>query len=137
MIAQVTIHTDHPFWDSVLHDSPAHFDQFAARVAGQGTDGSTPTVTLEMTQGVDYTAYTDAAGHPIQWRYCMDPPTDVHPQFTGPMSFDPQSVPHAPGNDPATGLRDYYDFSTYNQSTQGHLNSDGLCFVKHDYASPN
>ena len=25
VIGQVTMHTDHPFWDSVLHDSPAHF----------------------------------------------------------------------------------------------------------------
>ena len=34
------------------------------------------------------------------------------------------------------GLRDYYDFSTYNQSTQGHLNADGLCYVQRRYASP-
>jgi len=40
VVGQVTIHTDHPFWDSVLHDSPAHFDQFAARVADRA-DGTT------------------------------------------------------------------------------------------------
>jgi hypothetical protein len=135
VIGQVTVHTDHPFWDSVLHDAPAHFDQFAARVVGQQAAGL-PTVTLEMTQGVDYTAYTDAAGSPVSWRYCFDPPTDVHPQFTGRMAFDPQSVAHATGSDPATGLRDYYDFATYNQSTQGHLNSDGLCAVERQYPSP-
>ena len=33
-------------------------------------------------------------------------------------------------------LRDYRDFMTYDQSTQGHLNSDGLCFVKRNYPSP-
>ena len=38
--------------------------------------------------------------------------------------------------DPASGLRDYYDFATYNQSTQGHLNSDGLCYVARNYSSP-
>lgn len=135
VIGQVTIHTDHPFWDSVLHDSPAHFDQFAARVVGQ-LDAGVPTVTLEMTQGVDYTAYTDALGNRLNWRYCMDSPTDVHPQFTGAMAFDPQSVPHATGNDPSTGLRDYYDYTTYDQSTQGHLNSDGLCAVERHYPSP-
>jgi hypothetical protein len=135
VIGQVTVHTDHPFWDSVLHDSPAHFDQFAARVAGQ-SDGGTPTITVEMTKGVDYTAYTDALGHKLNWRYCIAPPTDVHPQFNGPMAFDPQSVPHCTGNNPATGLCDYYDYTTYNQSTQGHLNSDGLCFVKRNYPSP-
>lgn len=134
VVAQITIHTDHPFWDSVLHNSPAHFDQFAARVVG--SDAGTPLVTLDMTQGVDYTGYTDALGNKLQWRYCMDPPVDVHPKFTGPMAFDPQSIPHATGNDPASGLRDYYDFSTYNQSTQGHLNADGLCFVKRAYPSP-
>jgi hypothetical protein len=135
IIGQITIHTDHPFWDSVLHDSPAHFDQFAARAVGLD-GGATPTVTLEMTKGVDYTAVTDALGNELSWRYCMDPPTDVHPKFTGTMKFDAQSVPHTSGGDPASGLRDYYDFATYNQSTQGHLNSDGLCAVKHNYPSP-
>jgi len=134
VVGQITMHTDHPFWDSVLHDSPAHFDQFAARAFDRG-DGAT--VTLEDTIGVDYTAYTDSAGHALSWRYCIDPPTDVHPKFTGAMRFDPESVPHAPGSDPARGLRDYYDFATYNQSTQGHLNSDGLCYVQRSYPSPN
>lgn len=134
VIGQVTIHTDHPFWDSVLHDAPAHFDQFAARVVG--ADAGTPTATLEATKGVDYTAYTDALGNALTWRYCIEPPTDVHSKFVGAMRFDPQSVPHAVGQDPASGLRDYYDFATYDQSTQGHLNSDGLCFVKRNYPSP-
>ncbi len=135
VIAQVTIHTDHPFWDSVLHDSPAHFDQFAARAVGLDA-GSTPTVTVEMTKGVDYTAYTDGLGNKLNWRYCIAPPTDVHPQFNGQMAFDPQSVPHCTGGDHSTGLCDYYDYTTYDQSTQGHLNSDGLCFVKRNYPSP-
>jgi hypothetical protein len=33
-------------------------------------------------------------------------------------------------------MRDYADYLTYNQSTQGHLNSDGLCFVSRNYPSP-
>jgi hypothetical protein len=138
VIGQVTVHTDHPFWDSVLHDSPAHFDQFAARVAGQdaGADGGAPTVTVEMTKGVDYTAYTDALGNRLNWRYCIDPPVDVHPKKTGPMAFDPQNVPACADGDSKMGLCDYYDFTTYNQSTQGHLNSDGLCFVRRNYPSP-
>lgn len=128
VIAQVTVHTDHPFWDSVLHDSPAHFDQYAATVAGQGQNGVFPTVTLELTKGIPYApTYKDAAGTPLYWRYCIAPPTDVHAQLTGPMAFDAQSV---------SGLADYYDFATYDQSTQGHLNSDGLCYVDRHYPSP-
>ncbi|HEX4340008.1 MAG TPA: hypothetical protein VH062_29070 [Polyangiaceae bacterium] len=134
VIAQVTIHTDHPFWDSVIHDSPAHFDQFAARVVG--ADAGTPAATLEQTVGVDYTAYTDALGNALDYRYCVEPPTDAHPKFVGAMRFDPGSVPHATNDDPASGLRDYHDFSTYDQSTQGHLNADGLCYVARRYPSP-
>jgi hypothetical protein len=136
VIAQVTIHTDHPFWDSVLHDSPAHFDQFAASVAGQGQNGVFPTVRTESAQGIDYTSFKDAQGHALGWRYCIAPPTDVHAQFVGPMAFDPQTVPHTSTSDGCMGLRDYYDFATYNQSTQGHLNSDGLCYVARHYPSP-
>jgi hypothetical protein len=133
-IAQVTVHTDHPFWDSVVHDSPLHFDQFAARASAP--DAGMPSVTLEDAIGVDYTEYHDKMGHALSWRYCIDPGTDAHPKLTGAMRFDPAAVPHASGANPASGLRDYFDFTTYNQSTQGHLNSDGLCFVKRGYASP-
>jgi hypothetical protein len=138
-LAQITIHTDHPFWDSVLHDSPAHFDQFAARVVGQTPDGGAPpVVTLESTRGVNFTSVTDALGNVLDWRYCIAPPTDVHAQLSGVMAFDRQSIPRAYPTDPATlGLRDYYDFATYNQSTQGHLNADGLCAVHRNYDSPN
>ncbi len=134
VMAQITIHTDHPFWDSVLHESPAHFDQFAARAVTTPT--GTPTVTLEDTVGVDYTNYVDAMNHPLNWRYCIEPSPVAHPKFIGAMAFDPESVPHAPGNDPSAGLVDYADFASYDQSTQGHLNSDGLCFVKRNYPSP-
>jgi len=133
VIAQVTLHTDHPFWDSVLHDSPAHFDQYASRAIDSG---GSALVTLDDTRGVDYTAYSDVAGEPVNWRYCIEPRTDVHPKLVGPMRFDPHGVP-ASDSDPAAGLRDYSDFATYNQSTQGHLNSDGLCYVKRNYPSPN
>src|SRR5262249_42159960 len=80
VIAQVTMHTDHPFWDSVLHDSPAHFDPFAARAVGAAEDAGIPVVTLEMLKGVDYIGVTDAKGNALTWRYCITPPTDVHPK---------------------------------------------------------
>ncbi len=37
---------------------------------------------------------------------------------------------------PARAIRDDAAFMTYNQSTQGHLNADGLCFVERHYPSP-
>jgi hypothetical protein len=132
VIGQLTMRADHPFRDSVADDSPAHFDQFAARAIGQ----SAMTVNLESTQGVDFATYRDALGNPVTWRDCMAPSTDAHDVFSGPMAFDAQTVPRAKGGDPATGLRDYYDFVTYNQSTQWYLNEDGLCAVSRHYPSP-
>jgi hypothetical protein len=50
------------------------------------------------------------------------------------MAFDPK--PYAKNADPTKGFRDYHDYTTYNQSTQGHLNSDGLCAISRHYPSP-
>lgn len=160
---EITFHTDHPFWESVVHDTPAHFDQFAARVAlpagvegggaegGAGDasaaeggamvggDGGFPTVTLDDVVGVDYLAFTDEFGNPVQWRSCVKDSTGAqYGKPSGRMAFDPQNVPKAAGSTPTTaGLRDYYDYTTYDQSTQGHWNgSDGLCWVHRDYPSP-
>jgi hypothetical protein len=131
-IAQVTFHTDHPFWESFVHDTPAHFDQLAS-LAKKQSDGSY-LVTLDDTQSVDYTAFKDPAGNPLPWRACEASYTP--PNTNAQMGFDSLSVPHNPTGDPASVMRDYNDYMRYDQSTQGHLNSDGLCFVKRHYPSP-
>jgi hypothetical protein len=137
---EVTLHTDHPFWESVVHDTPAHFDQLAARVAAVAGDGGVPLVTMDDLVGADYLAYSDELGNPVPWRSCVKDATGApYGKSSGRMSFAPQSVPRAPAGPSPTsaGLRDYYDLATYNQSTQGHWNgSDGLCFVKRNYPSP-
>jgi hypothetical protein len=129
--AQVTVHTDHPFWESFTHDSPAHFDPLAA-LAVNSADGSYA-VTMDETVGVDYTAF-QFGKNPLPWRACA--PGYQPPNANKQMGFDSLSVPHNPSGDPATAMRDYADYLTYNQSTQGHLNSDGLCFVSRNYPSP-
>jgi hypothetical protein len=59
------------------------------------------------------------------------------PTGTGQLSFDPLHVNVTiGGSDPAKGLRDYYDFIRYTQATQGHLNSQGLCYIDRQYPSP-
>ena len=91
-------------------------------------------VTLDNAKTADYTAFKGPDGNPLPWRACdagyMAPNTDAQ------MGFDSLSVPHNPAGDPATSIRDYWDYMRYEQSTQGHLNSDGLCFVKRSYPSP-
>ncbi|MGZ3420593.1 MAG: hypothetical protein ACXVEF_34170 [Polyangiales bacterium] len=127
-IGQVTIHTDHPFWESVEHDSPAHIDQIAAHYIG--TDPATAKV--EDFVGISFTGFKDKNGKNLPWRSCVADPAAK----SGQMAFDPKSVPVNPSGTPDKALRDYADYMTYNQSTQGHLNSDGLCFVQRNYPSP-
>ena len=65
------------------------------------------------------------------------------------MSFSTLSVPIDPngtctgtiGQDftdgtTAQSIRDYYDYIRYTQSTQGHLNSQGLCYIDRQYPAP-
>ena len=132
--AQVTFHTEHPFWESFEHDSPPHFDPIAA-LATPGADGASATVTMDDLAGVDPASFKTKAGRPIVWRSCVDAELYALPT-TNPMGFDTKGVPVNPGGSPETSIRDYRDYVTYNQSTEGHLNADGLCFVKRNYPSP-
>ncbi|HZS36924.1 MAG TPA: hypothetical protein VFF06_08860 [Polyangia bacterium] len=130
--AQVTVHTDHPFWESFTHDTPAHFDQLAALAKMDGAGNWN--VTLDDTVGVNYKAFK-FNGTGLPWRACLAGYTPPDTNMT--MDFDSLTIPYNPAGTPATSMRDYNDYMTYDQSTQGHLNSDGLCFVQRHYPSPN
>jgi hypothetical protein len=141
-IAQVTIHMDHPFWESLAENSPVHFDQIAAQYVGR----SSPTAHTEDMKGVPFYAFTDRAGTPLPWRNCAG--SYYMTPGNGQMRFDTLSVPIDPhgtctgtvGNDftqdQCPGIRDYYDYLRFSQSTQGHLNSQGLCFIDRHYPAP-
>ncbi|HEY0194093.1 MAG TPA: hypothetical protein VGC42_23410 [Kofleriaceae bacterium] len=129
--AQATFHIDHVFWESFVHDSPAHFDSFAARYAGM----TAPTATFEDYKGFAFTPFVDKLGAQVPWRSCVDAATYT-PPGTGPMAFDTLDIAVDPSGDPARAIRDFYDYVTYNHSTFGHLNADGLSFVDRQYPSP-
>ena len=131
-IAQVTFHTDHPFWESFTHDTPAHFDQLAA-LAQKQSDG-TYLVTLDDTKAS--TTRRSRIRRAIRCRGAPATPSYMPPNTNAQMGFDSLSIPHNPSGDPGSAMRDYHDYMSYDQSTQGHLNSDGLCFVARHYPSP-
>ena len=131
-IAQATFHIDHVFWESFIHDSPAHFDSFASKYAGMTT---TPTATLEDFKGYGFKPFVDVQGHQVPFRSCVDIATYTPPS-DGAMTFDTLSVSVDPAGDPAKAIRDFYDYVTYNHSTFGHLNADGLSVVDRQYPSP-
>jgi hypothetical protein len=131
-IAQLTFHLDHAFWESFVHDSPAHFDPYAAKYAGTTT---VPTARLEDFKGYGLKPFVDAQSHPVPWRSCL-PPAAYAPPSDAAMTFDTLTIPVNAGGNPAQAIRDFYDYVTYNHSTFGHLNADGLSFVDRQYPSP-
>ena len=72
---------------------------------------------------------------PLPWRACLAGYTP--PDNNASMDFSSLTIPYNPTGDPTKVMRDYHDYMQYDQSTQGHLNSDGLCFVKRNYPSPD
>lgn len=125
--AQITLHTDHPFWNTVDHDAAElYFDQVAVAANADGI------VTLDDLAKLDPTTFRDASGAELPWRSCVA----AKPPKEGTRRFDTGSVPVARQASPAVALRSYADYVSYLQSTQGHMNADGLCAVQRKYASP-
>jgi hypothetical protein len=136
-VAQVTIHMDHPFWESFAEDTPVHWDDIAAQYVGVAgaADGGVVESHIDDFRGVGFQPFTDHAGTPLPWRNCSGP--FYTPPGNGAMFFSTLSIPVCPGgSDPAVCIRDYYDYIRYTQSTQGHLNSQGLCFIDRQFPAP-
>jgi hypothetical protein len=127
--AQLTIHLDHPFWEALVHDAAFRFDHYAARLVGQPAH----VLTLDDLAGVNPLDVRDGAGAPLPWRWCV---SGYAPPSNGQMILEVGTLQVDPKGDPTRTLRDLRDYATYIQSTQGHLNADGLCFVRRKYASP-
>ncbi len=131
-VAQVTLHLDHAFWESLEEDAPLRWDVIASRKAlTAGSDSIS--LTEEDLKGVSFEAAKDAAGAALPWRSCG--PVQSSDRTMGTVSYDPKGVPvSATGG--AAGLKDLYDYMQYSLSTFGHLNNDGLCFPDRQFPAP-
>ena len=128
-LAQITLHLEHPFFSSIVHDSGIYFDQMAARLVG---DPPRTKLTIDALLGVDPTELSDGRGTPLPWRVCND--AELPP---GTRAFDVGTLPVDRNGAPEDAIRDYRDYVNYVQSTQGHLNGgEGLCYVRRNYPSP-
>lgn len=126
-LAQITLHIEHPFWHTVDHDAAElYFDQLAAAASSDGN------LVLDDLSALDFTSFKDKDGQPLPWRSCIP----SKPVKSGTRKFDSGSVPVDPSAAPSAALRHYADFVSYQQSTQGHLNADGLCAVERLFPAP-
>ena len=130
---QVTFHLDHPFWEALSEDAPLRWDVLAARKSvAMGMGPASADITL-ADLALDFQAPRDAQNAPIPWRTCG--PVLTGERTSGTVSDDPVNVPVNPTGGSA-GLKNLVDYMTYNLSTFGHLNNDGLCFPDRQYPSP-
>jgi hypothetical protein len=136
-VAQVTLHMDHPFWESFQENSPVHWDNIAAQYLGSPPDAAVEVHTEDLV-GTRFHPWFDSTGTPLPWRNCVGP--YYTPPGNGQMFFGTLSVKIDPGaactKDSCPSIRDYYDYMRFTQSTQGHLNSQGLCYVARQYPAP-
>jgi hypothetical protein len=114
---QLTLHTDHLFWNTLAHGAIPQLNHLAA--LAEQVDGQW-VVTLEQLEGAPLIGPAqDAAGNDLGWMSCVDSSEyqlPSQPIFT----FDTEGQE----------IHDVHEFVIANASTMGHLNQDGLCFVE-------
>jgi hypothetical protein len=134
VVAQGTLHLDHPFWEALEEDAPFRWDAIAAlKSVATGMGPASASLTEADLKSIDFQALKDAQGNALPIRYCG--PVQAGEATTGTLKYDPKAVPVNPAGG-AAGLKDLYEYMLYNQSTFGHLNNDGLCFPARNYPSP-
>jgi hypothetical protein len=120
---QITMHTDHAFWDTLnVEGTPLHFDPIAARASTYGMPDSAGVVTSADLVDADVTALTTRSGEPLPWR-------SVVPDYTAPtgqMAYNPNGTSFTRANSLASYL-------AYSAASGGHMNADGECEVRNDY----
>jgi hypothetical protein len=120
---QITVHTDHAFWDKLnVEGTPLHFDAIAANASTYGTPGSPGTVTSEDLVNVDVTGFKTKTGEPLPWRSLVADYTAPD----GQMKFDPNGTSFTKANSFAAYL-------AYSAASGGHMNSDGECEIKNNF----
>jgi hypothetical protein len=120
---QITIHTDHAFWDTLnVEGTPLHFDPIAANASTYGNPASPGSVTTEDLLGVDVSGFQTRAGEPLPWR-------SVVPDYMAPagqMTYDPNGTSFAVANSLAAYLG-------YSAASGGHMNADGECEIQNNF----
>ena len=118
--AQLTLHTDHAFWDQAdVEGTPLRFDALAARVPTFGEERAEHELRLSDLADISPSALRDRRGDPVRDR--ADQTRGYSPGVVAPPVY---------GSNGVEEITDLRSFVAYNNRAQGHLNSDGLCLVQ-------
>jgi hypothetical protein len=136
MIAQITLHVDHVFWDKVLFEgTPLHFDPIAAWDPASAATTAVDLTPLLVGKPLA-TTFSDGLALPDRGPY-QNIPGGYTSDQANPLQFmlNLNTLPLA--NAP-----DMINFMAFSAQSQMHLNADGLCYVvgQHDgdpFYTPN
>jgi hypothetical protein len=121
---QITLHTDHVFWDTLnVEGTPLHFDAIAANASTYGEPSAPGSVAIEDLVNVDVSGFTTKAAEPLPWRSLVSDYTAP----AGQMTYDPNGASFTVANSLAAYLG-------YSAASGGHMNADGECEVQNDFA---
>lgn len=129
MIAQVTIHTDHVFWDKLKQEgTPLRMDYIAAWAPADTT--TTPLDLRTLADKPLATTFRDGTPLPDRAPHLVNPTGTFTSDQTDPghVTLDLNGVP-------AANIKGIADFMAFSAQSQTHLNADGLCYVKGQNAS--
>lgn len=120
---QITVHTDHGFWDRLnIEGTPLHFDPIAANSSTYGDADSTGVVSLEDLVNVDFTGFKTKDGDKLPWRSLVSDYTAPK----GQLKYDANGTSFTIAN----SLAGYLGYSA---SSGGHMNADGECEIRNNF----
>lgn len=115
---QLTIHTDHLFWDTLdVEGTPLHFDHIASQARFDPDNPDVPGVVTS----------DDLASVLLNTMYVRGTTTTL-PSRTYVDDYAPTQGTFVP-NPGGSGITTLLDYLTYSQASGGHLNADGECEV--------
>jgi hypothetical protein len=122
--AQITLHTDHLFWDALnVEGTPLHFDPIAAVASTYGApDAGEGQATSSALVPLDVTGFKTATNDNLPWRTTV---SDWEAP-AGQMHFEANGTALRPRNA-------FLSFLAHAAASGGHMNADGQCVVKNEF----
>lgn len=118
-VAQITLHTDHLFWDALaVEGAPLHFDPFAAVASTYGTGADEGQTTNAELAALDVTGFQTRAGEALPWRSLVSDWGAPN----GQLHFEANGIPLRPRNG-------FLSFLEHAAASGGHMNADGQCTI--------
>jgi hypothetical protein len=121
--AQITIHTDHLFWDKLnVEGTPLHFDPIAANSSTYGNADSEGSVSNVDLEAVDVTGFKTKSGEVLPARSVVSD----YKAPAGQLKYDANGTTFTKANS-------FSAFLSYSAASGGHMNADGECEIKTNF----